>query len=229
MQATTHARRPPSPLSSGPAADPTAPSRTNPIPRSQRLLLGCGLVGPVLFTGIYLIDGAVRPGYDAMRASISALGTGDGGWVQSANFLVFGLLSGLFTLGLRRALQPGRGAALTPLLRGVGALGLILDGVFAAGPLHQLGDALTFTALPLACFVLARRLAREPCWRGWATFSVASGLLFWALLVAFSITNTHATGPDGLYEKLAATVMSVWLFALAARLSTRSGRISFQR
>jgi hypothetical protein len=76
--------------------------------------------------------------------------------------------------------------------------------------MHQLGDALTFTALPLACFVLARRFAREPHWRGWATYSVAS----------------TTVGPAGLFEKLAAAIMSIWLLLLAARLLTGTGRVS---
>lgn len=31
---------------------------------TTRLLLGCGLVGPVLFTVAYLLEGAMRLGYD---------------------------------------------------------------------------------------------------------------------------------------------------------------------
>ncbi len=196
------------------------------MPRAQRLLLYCGLLGPVLFTGTYLIAGALRPGYNGLRQPISDLGVGSGGWVQSLNFIVFGLLSALFTLGLYRALRPGRAALSVPLLRAAGALGLLLDGMFSAGPLHQLGDALTFTALPLACFLLARRFTQEPQWRGWAAYSVASGVMFWAFLATFSALNAQATGPAGLFEKLAATVMSAWLLLLAARLSTGNGRIS---
>jgi len=136
----------------------------------QRLPLTCGVVGPVLFTGTHLIDGLLRSGYNGWRQPISDLGVGPGGWVQSVNFIVFGILSRCFTLRLRRALVPGIGATWGPALRAVVGLGLIFDGAFPDGSLHQVGDALTFTALPLACFVLARRFAKEPEWRGWATY-----------------------------------------------------------
>lgn len=59
----------------------------------HRLLLTCGVVEPVLFNGAYLVEGATRPVYDAWRQAASALSLGDGGWMQIANFIVFGLLT----------------------------------------------------------------------------------------------------------------------------------------
>jgi hypothetical membrane protein len=210
--------RPLTVLASGrPAAGPQAPAVNA---RVQRLLLSCGIAGPLLFTGVYLADGLARPGYHGWQQPISELGVGPGGWVQSADFIVFGVLSLAFTVALRQALVPGAAATWGPLLRAVGALGLLLDGAFPAGPLHQAGDTLTFTALPLACFVLARRFAKEPGWRGWATYSVATGIGFWALLAVFTATNT------GGYEKLAAGMMSAWLLLLAARLLARGGHVT---
>lgn len=215
---------PPNPTSNdAPIATPPATGGLTPM---QRLLLSCGVVGPLLFTSAYLIDGLMRPGYQGWRQPISALGLGTGGWVQSANFVVFGMFGLLFTVGLRRALKPGRGATWVPLLRAVGAVGVIADGVFAYGPLHQLGDTLTFTALPIACLVLARRFAIEPGWRGWMWYSIASGLAFWSLLIIFVISNAHASWPAGLFEKLAAGEMSAWALLLALRLLTNNGRLT---
>ncbi len=57
------------------------------MPRGLLLWLTFGLVGAVLFTIVYLIEGAMRPGYDAWRYPISALSLGPGGWIQQANFI----------------------------------------------------------------------------------------------------------------------------------------------
>jgi hypothetical membrane protein len=190
-----------------------------------RLLLGCGLAGPVLFIGTFLIEGATRPGYDAWRQAVSALGLGPGGGVQRADFIVFGLLIGLFALGLRAALARGAAAFWAPLLQGVIALGLLLDGLVPSGRLHLLGDSLTFTAFPLCAFVLAARFVRVPRWRGWAAYSVVSGLLFWAALIAFQVTTAH-TGPAGLFERAAVLVSALWTIVLAARLAARTGRVA---
>lgn len=192
---------------------------------AQRLLLGCGLAGPVLFIGTFLIEGATRPGYDAWRQAVSDLGLGPGGGVQRADFIVFGLLIGLFALGLRAVLARGAAAFWAPLLQGVIALGLLLDGLVPSGTLHLLGDSLTFTAFPLCAFLLAARFVRVPHWRGWAAYSVASGLLFGAALIAFQVTTKH-TGPAGLFERAAVLVSALWTIVLAARLVTRTGRVS---
>jgi len=192
-----------------------------------RALLGCGVVGPALFISTYLIAGATRPGYDAWRQAVSALGLGPSGWVQSVNFIVFGLLIGCFTVGLRAALARGAVAIWAPLLQGVIALGLLLDGLFPDGALHQLGDSMIFTAFPLCSFVLAARFARVPRWRGWAAYAVASGLLFWAALVAFQVATAHA-GPAGLFERLATLVSALWTVVLATRLRDGTGRVSLR-
>ena len=206
-----------------------------------RGLLWSGIVGSVLFTAAFLVEGATREGYDVWRQPISALSLGAGGWVQGVNFVVFGLLLGCYAGGLRMALAPGLGWKWAPRLQAVAALGLVIDGVFAQDPalgyppgaptaatpslhalLHLLGATLVFTALPLRCFVLARRFAEasctEPRWRGWASYSVVTGVLFWALLAGFAVASGAKAGPAGLFEKLASVVMSVYGISLASHL-----------
>lgn len=210
----------------------------------HRLLLGCGVVGPVLFTVTYLIEGAIRPGYDPWREAVSALSLGPGGWVQSANFIVFGLLIACSAVGWRAALVPGVAATWGPLLQGVVALGLIVAGLFAQDPtrgyppgtptltkptghavVHLLATTLTLTARAAWCFVISRRFAREPGWRGWSTYSVATGILTIAFLAAFGVANAH-DGPAGLFERLATIVTSLLTVLSAARLLAGTGRVS---
>jgi hypothetical protein len=78
--------------------------------RANRLLLACGVIGPPLFVMVFLVEGATRPGYSAWRHYVSQLSLGEGGWMQIANFLLCGLTSLCFALGLRRTLQGGTGA-----------------------------------------------------------------------------------------------------------------------
>jgi hypothetical protein len=211
----------------------------------HRLLLGCGVLGSLLFTGTFLAAGATRAGYDPWRQPISALSLGPGGWLQSVSFVVFGVLMGCFALGLRGALAPGAGARWAPLLQAGVAAGLIIDGIFAQDPgmgfppgtaavtaasthdlLHNIGLALAATALAARCFVLARRFAREPRWRGWATYSIITGILFIALLAAFGMTTGTPSAPAGLFEKLATIQASIYTIALCTRLLATTGQVS---
>lgn len=210
----------------------------------HRLLLGCGVVGPVLFNVTYLIEGITRPGYDSWRQAVSALGLGEGGWVQSVDFVVFGLLTICFALALRASLVPGVGATWAPLLSGFVGLGLIVVGIFAQDPtpgyppgtttltaptvhglVHLLGTLLLFIARVAWCFVMARRFARESLWRGWATYSVITAILMMVFLAAFGMTSA-ATGPAGLFERMATIATSLLTLLLAARLLIGTGRLS---
>src|SRR5207244_10600775 len=53
-----------------------------------------------LFVGVALAQAFTRPGFDFERHALSLLSLGDVGWIQVANFLVSGLLTVLFAVGL---------------------------------------------------------------------------------------------------------------------------------
>ncbi len=197
-------------------------------------LISCGGVGALLFTAVYLIEGATRPGYDAMQQPISALSLGPGGWLQQSNFVVYGILLVLSSVGWYRHLTPERGAIWFPLLQGISGLCLIGAGFFsmdpfpgfppgtalaqstAHGTLHTIFAWVLILSLAVGCFALALHFAFELHWRGWAVYSWVTGaliLVFWGLFV----TNAP-TSPGGLMERLSAASHDLWLCVLTAML-----------
>jgi hypothetical membrane protein len=196
-------------------------------PWRQLLLIG-GAFGAVLFTVVYLVEGATRPGYNAWRQPASDLSVGPGGGVQVVSFIICGLLFLGFAVGLNRA---SRWAAILVAIAGVG---LLIAGVFVTDPapgyppgsfgpestvhgtIHLVASFLVFTALPVACFVLALWFARATK-RGWAIYSVASGFLMWTALAAFGAANGHG-GPAGVFERLAIGTGWLWIAVVALRL-----------
>jgi len=158
--------------------------------RRERLLLGCGAVGPPLFVIAFLIEGATRSHYSPLRHPVSSLSIGEFGWVQQANFMVTGALMIGFAIGLRLTARRTGGGRSTPVLIGLFGLGLIGAGVFTADPisgfppgtpmtavirsvqgrLHDLAGTPVFFGLPAACIVMARQFARTGR-RGWALYS----------------------------------------------------------
>ena len=99
-----------------------------------KAFLACGVIAGPLFVVAFLFEGATRADYDPLRHPVSSLALGDYGWVQSANFLVAGLLTLAFSVGLRSALRLGKGSTWGPLLVGVWAIGLLGAGVFVTYP-----------------------------------------------------------------------------------------------
>lgn len=208
-----------------------------------RALLVCGVVGPPLFVGVFLIDGATRAGYDPWHHWVSHLSLGERGWLGVANLVLFGLLVLGFSLGLRRAF-PGKGSGWGPRLVSLLGLGLILAGVFAIDPglgyppgtppqnpvtwhgqAHDLAGVLVFGSMSAACFVFARRFAGDTRWRGWTLFSVSAGaavavsFVACSVLVALDFAGVLPGAPGGFFERVALVSGGAWISLLALRLS----------
>ena len=73
-----------------------------------KTLLAYGVIGGPLFVVVFLVEGAPRVGYDLLHHPVSSLALGDLGWMQTTNFVVTGLLTLAFSVGLRRAFRPPR-------------------------------------------------------------------------------------------------------------------------
>jgi len=167
--------------------------------KMTKVLLACGVIAGPLYLIAGLAQAFTRPGFDITRHDLSLLSNGDLGWIQVANLIITGLLVIASAVGMRRALHDGRGKTWGPLLVGVYGLGLIGAGIFKADPamgfpvgtpadamtisahglLHFITGGVGFLALIAACFVFARRFATLHQ-RGWAAYSVITGMVFFA-------------------------------------------------
>ena len=209
-----------------------------------KTLLACGAIAGPLFVAVFLVEGATRADYDPLRHPVSSLALGDHGWTQTANFLVAGLLTLAAAAGLRRVVPPGRGSTWGPLLIGAWAVGLLGAGVFVTDPvsgyppgtpdrllrnswqgaLHDLFSLVAFAALGAACFVFGRWFAARGQ-RGWAIYSVVTGIAFVVAFVVSSAGFAQVAGLvdlAGLLQRVAVTVGFGWLTLLTVRLLSAS-------
>ena len=220
-----------------------APDRT----QTTRALLWSGAVGPLLFAAVFLVEGAIRPGYDAWRTTISTLSLSDHGWVQIANFHLFGLLTLCFAGGLRRVFRNGLASSSGPILFAIVGVGLILAGIFVTDPclgypvsspvplpeslhgtIHNLAALTIFLVLPAICFVMGRRFARDPAWRIWSSISmIAGGLILFFFAWFFTSVSASADAMPGeevhagLLERIASLIGCLWMSGFACRLILR--------
>lgn len=205
----------------------------------KRLLI-CGAIAGPLFVITFLIEGATRADYNALRHPVSSLALGDFGWMQVANFIVAGLLMVVFSLGLWLALRPRRASIWGPLLVAVWGIGLLGAGIFltdpvsgyppgtpdlllnptAHGALHDQFSLIGFLALTVACFVFSYRFARQGE-RGWALYSAVTGILFPVGIVLASAGFSQDQGLvtfGGLLQRVTVTIGWTWLTLLAIHL-----------
>jgi Protein of unknown function (DUF998) len=218
---------------------------TRPVPTLLLLWLSCGTIASSLFAITYLIEGATRPGYSAWQQAISALSLGPGGWVQQVNFVVFGAIVIWTAFAWRKLLKGGVGATWYPIFRALEGLGLVVDGFFSQDPafgypkgaaltvtlhgtIHVIFAFVSITSIALGFFVIARRLAGEPGWRGWATYSVITGILTIVFIATFGALNGQHSEIAGLFERLATGLGTIWGLIFFTRLWTGTGFGSFQ-
>ena len=207
---------------------------------ATRLLLACGVIGPLLFIILFLIEGATRANYNPFRYPISSLSIGALGWMQAVNFLILGTLLVAFAIGMRRVLRGSRGGVWGPLLIGLAGIGLFGAGIFTTDPiygyppdaplvlaqytvhghLHDLCSVLFFAGVPIACFVFCRRFVTLGE-RGWALYSLLSGLGMLAFFVLAAIGFEQIPGfvnVAGVFQRLSISIGLIWIALLALRL-----------
>lgn len=201
----------------------------------QNILLLCGIIGGPLFIVIFLIEGYVRPGYNALRQPVSSLSIGERGWIQRANFIVTGALMFACAWGLRFALADGD-SFWGPFLIGLYALALIGAGIFVTditgmqsnapktgkrfveGRLHDICSLFVFLCIFGDCFVFARLFAASEAW-AWQIYSMGTAVLFGTGFMLFARGFAGAGKLPrlaGLTQRLTIAVGWLWVSAIAA-------------
>lgn len=194
-----------------------------------RSLLGWGVVAGPLYVGAGLVQALTRNGFDIGRHDVSLLANGSLGWIQIANFLLTGAMVVACAIGMRRAL----GSTWGPLLVGTYGVGLVAAGVFRADPamgfppgtpdganavswhgtLHLVAAGIGFLALIAACFVFAGRGGG----RGWAAYSITTGVVFLAAFAGIAAGSGHTWAVLGLWVGVA--VAWAWILVTSVRLT----------
>jgi Protein of unknown function (DUF998) len=202
---------------------PSASTAREKAPKAQQLLLCAGIIAPILFAIVFMIDGFLKPGYSAYSEAISYLEVGSNGWIQRANFLLIGLLLIAFLVGYISRMLPILGpgwlfAASTFLL--LSDLGWIMACFFIPNTylapqftwpwvLHQLAASTVFIPFALACIVLGAKFVGTRGWRAYGVYSLIFGLvsLIYPIGIVAYLFNPTAFGNvnspnDGLINRI---------------------------
>jgi len=204
----------------------------------RRLGAWAGMAGSALFVATFLVEGWLRPGYDAFGMFVSALSFGPRGWIQIANFIFLGAMLLLFARGVAAEFPYGKASRAGPVLLAIVAACYLLSGPFVMDPaitppaqmslhgkLHQLFGALVFSLSPISIFVFLRRFRADPRWQPFATFTLVCGLISVCAVVLLAVLPAAPPAPpnqfnpwEGLIQRAAIVANLVWLFAFANRM-----------
>lgn len=198
------------------------------MPRESEAL--AGMIGPAMFALIIVVltlvqyDFMVELGWHPIRSSDvpwpSGLALGPLGWVQVANFVLFGLMLVAFAVGLHRGVaRGGRGSSVGPALLVLAGAAMVLAGFktdpdISGGPqtwhglIHGLAYLLFVFSLLPSFFFLWWRLRRDPLWRGYGLYTLITGIMY--VLLFFR--------PEPVAFYLFLALILVWIEVVAIRL-----------
>jgi hypothetical membrane protein len=153
-----------------------------------RVAAWAGILGPILFTAGFLLQEAFRKAeYSPLAEPVSALEAGPNGWIQQLNFVVFGVLTIIFAVGLDHGIRRTRSGHVGPVLLGVSGVGCLLAAAFplredSAGVTYDPGGHIVaglvfFLSSAVGLIVLSRRLRRDDRWRGLPRYAAGAGAL----------------------------------------------------
>lgn len=169
----------------------------SPDPLLRRLAMA-GIVAPICFILLVIVQGLLQPDYSHIAMPISALAAWPAGWLQNLNFFVSGTLLAGFTISLHQAIQPTRFGLLGVLLLLGTCIGLWItalfpwidmNGVLIEPPGHVVGAVTTFLTAGTGHVLLSRRMRVDPHWRDLSAYVLGTGLV---MLVLFFVLGGFA-------------------------------------
>ena len=197
-----------------------------------RSLLRCGVLGGPFYLTVGLIQALLRDGFDLARHPLSVLANGPGGWVQTANFVITGLMVLAAAVGFGRVLGP-KSRTVTWFLGGFG-VAMIVAAMFPADPVdgfppgtpkgaptsisttglvHFVAGSLGFTFLAISCVFAAWAMWR----RNVSSLPLLSLLSGFAVMFGFFGGMVLPMGVLGIW--FAVVVGWAWLTVMSLRLN----------
>lgn len=200
--------------------------KINQTMNRQRFYALCGIIAPILFTIMVIIESFLRPGFSQIYSTVSELGLGHLAILQIINFIIFGLLLIGFTIGFSKYLKTRSGKAVAVLLIAF-SLGVLFAGVAFLfqwnSPYntvilaHSVASIIAFYAIFIAQILTWQALkgSNQDIWKNYRIYSLISG--FVTLIVLFYIPFSPY---QGLFERVFIAVWMIWIEVTAVKLYT---------
>jgi len=207
------------------------PNPEAPIPSLTRTTLTLTVVLIGVYIALDILAQLLPPHYNAVTQAESDLAVGPYGYVMTVNFVVRGLLSMSFLVGLTAATRIGSRSRAGVALLGVWAVGAFLLAIFPTdigttettvhGQLHLVLALVAFVGAAVGVVLLSRHFLEEDLLRAFAspanvlsTLTILSFVVFLlATPVPFLLTHAY-----GLLERIFIGLVLLWMLAVSLSL-----------
>jgi hypothetical protein len=186
-----------------------------------------GITGPILLVIADIIAGFSTPDYNYIQDSISSLAWTRLGWVQTIGFLAIGLLIELFVAGLFFTIRGVRGFGLGIFMLVLFGFGLLLIGAFHTdlpggphtieGAIHGWTAKTIFWLFPIASFLIAPSLKKDPYWQPLFIYTLAAAIVSVFMMIS-SIWLPEESKWFGLFERILVADEIIWVEIMGIKL-----------
>ena len=199
----------------------------------KRIAPWAGMLGPVLFTLPFTINGFLRPGYNPAQRYVSELSIGPQGWIQIVSFMLLGISILLFVPGLKASFPTGKASRAVPILFMMIAVCYFLSGPFATDSmamfdnrqtLHSTLHGIFWAIVSLSaacCFVLWRRFRVDERWKPLSIPIFMAGIALVVLIVLMKIGQLQTSllrNWAGVVQRCYLIVSYAWIFTISLRI-----------
>jgi hypothetical membrane protein len=190
-----------------------------------------GIVGPLFFITLVIVQGILQPDYSHIAMPISALAAWPAGWIQNLNFFVFGILSATFTIAVHNTIRPTRFGFIGIALLFASCVGMFLAGLFpwinvngvpTETPQHVVGAVLSFSCASTGFVVLSRRMTADVSWQNLSAYVLSTGIIMFILFIVVGFFAIDKGTPfhqwAGLLQRVLAGVWIACVLVIARRV-----------
>lgn len=184
-----------------------------------RIYALCGIIAPLLFWIMVIVESLLRPGYSQLYNYVSDLGVGPLSILQNINFIIFGILTLVFGYGLRTGFPTPHTKAMKAgiIFFMIFSLGVLFAGVFpedylSQGP-HNIVSSTAFIAIIIAQILVWQGLRDkdDKNWGKYRVYTLISGLLSFLLVILLKVAMLYGIYP-GLVQRIFLLIPWIWVF-----------------
>lgn len=188
-----------------------------------------GIVGPIVWWLLVIVNGAITPGYSHSSDFISTLGAVGAPYatIQTINFGIFGGSILALMVGIHFWFDVGRRPRFGTILLGVFGVCVVLAGVFpenAAVPesttnvLHDVTSTIAFIAGVAGVGLITRRIEIDDRWPSHRYELIGTVVVVLATFVVFMLSIFSDWAYVGLTQRLFIGVLTSWIVLQSYRL-----------
>jgi len=196
----------------------------------QKILSLCGIIGPIVYSIVLNILGALWDGYSHIKDSMSELGAVDaphGPIMQFIGFSLLGIFIILFSFGVYRGVRTHRVTI-------IGVLLLFIAGIFMAavgfypcdsqcidvtftGRMHSFTAMIPAITMPWGILLLNYPMQNDPNWQGlWHRLTLILGII--SVILAPMLMLSVFDPVIGLIQRLGIFIPLLWMFLSSIHL-----------